>query len=732
MPGVGSEKRRIRSARGIIHGLTVLLTGPAQAWAAAQDADLTLASTSMAWAMGSAVLILLLLVGVLVWMLALRRQTGRDREAHIAFLQTFLDTIPNPVFYKNREGVHLGCNKAFEELLGRPREEILGRTMQELVPPDNSCDELVRFFQEKDEELYRDQDTDPAIQRFAATLPARAETNALAKSVLFHKAAFKDSNGRFAGQVGMIADASACDALAQQLHDAQREFDVLAETPFLGVGLTRKRRVIRVNARGAEIFGYLPEELLNTPPAQLCDPKRLGALFDELRAQISATGAYNAQGAFRKKDGSDAWLRIFAKPLVPGSLEHGVVWVWDDASSAHAEADALRQAKDFAEAGEQAKGQYLASLNRQFRGPLNGILGMAELALDDAVSPEQQRHLELIRDSGRALLDLLNDASDFTEIQDATHEPLVETFDMGKLVASTAELFSNEAIKKGLALNVSVDPELPTPLQGDPGRIRQILVHIISNSLANTQHGYVDISVQAASSPEERPLLAIAVCDTGSGMAPASADTAPASGDGECSPDMFRGLGLETSKRLAQTLGGELRIQCDLGVGSTFTLLLPLLLGKDERPPQAAQPSADASPETRPTPLRILVAEDNMANMLYLRHLLEGEGHFVTTSCNGLEALDALAIQRFDCVLMDAQMPEMDGVEATRRIRSGRAAVLDPAVPIIAVTAHALKGDKEGFLAAGMNAFVSKPVELSALRPILDSIAPITSESAGA
>lgn len=724
MPGADPEVRRRKAPSGWIAGAAILFLCPDPGWTAAERADLELASSSLAWAMGSAVFILLLLVAVLVWMLALRRQTGRDREARIAFLQTVLDAIPNPVFYKNREGVHLGCNKAFEELLGKPREEILDRTLKELAPDDQSCAEFVRFFQQKDEELYRNEDAPSEIQRFSARIPARESESLPAKDVFFHKAAYKDPDGRFAGQVCVIADAS--DALTAQLRDAQLELQILAEAPLLGMGLTRKRRIVRVNKRGAEIFGYTPQELLDKTPAQLCDPERLGALFDELRAQIETSGAYYGQGPFRRKDGGDVWLRIFAKPLVQGDLERGVVWVWDDASAGRAELEGLRQAKELAEAGERAKGQYLAGLNRQLRSPLNGILGVTELALHQASDPEQRHNLELVLDSGRALLDLLHDVSDFAEIQDAAREPKLEAFDLGKLVASTTELFMTEAIKKGLALNVSIAPELPVPLLGDPGRIRQILVHILSNSLANTTHGYLDLSAQPANSPEG-PLLSIAVCDTGSGV-PTEAQNGLPNAERERSCE-FRALGMDASQRLAQSLGGELRVRCDLGVGSTFTLLLPLLIPQQNEPKQAQAPDQPVAPEGRPTPLRILVAEDNMANMLYLRHLLEDEGHLVTTASNGLEALDALAVQRFDCVLMDAQMPEMDGVEATRRIRSGRAAVLDPAVPIIAVTAHALKGDKEGFLAAGMNGFVSKPLELTTLRPILDSIVAVTSES---
>jgi signal transduction histidine kinase/DNA-binding NarL/FixJ family response regulator len=407
-------------------------------------------------------------------------------------------------------------------------------------------------------------------------------------------------------------------------------------------------------------------------------------------------------------------IEIVHEPLEEG----GGVITFSDVSTARAADDALRAAKEGAEAANRAKSEFLSMMSHEVRTPMNGVLGMIRLLLDTKLAPQQQQYADTARSSAEALLSILDDILDFSKLEAGRLMLETVTIDPDAFAESIVAIMRPLARDKHLALDFVRGPDLPAWIETDSTRLRQIILNLLGNAVKFTERGAVSLHLAARPTGPGHVILSVTVKDSGAGIAP------------EVLPSLFSrftqadssitrkfggtGLGLAISKQLVELMGGTISVETILGEGSTFRVDLPCRIAA--APPVKAPPEP-IRPERGGPQLRILVAEDNLVNQAVVTAMLSPYGHQVEVAGDGVEALAVVERGGIDLVFMDIQMPKMDGLAATRAIRALPDAL--SRVPIVALTANAMFGQREEYLAAGMNDYIAKPLKPEDLARVL-------------
>jgi signal transduction histidine kinase/CheY-like chemotaxis protein len=364
----------------------------------------------------------------------------------------------------------------------------------------------------------------------------------------------------------------------------------------------------------------------------------------------------------------------------------------------------VESAKLAAEAANEAKTRFLANVSHEIRTPMHGVLGMTELVLNTAVTAEQREYLFALRRSASSLLEIVNDLLDLSKIEAEKIHLEPEVFDIRSAIEDVRMTLAPQSDAKNIRLETSVDSEVPLAIEGDPLRLRQVLVNLGANAIKFTDSGFAQMRVHLQEFAGGKVRLCFSVEDSGIGIRDESRDDI-FEAFSQADTSITRrfggtGLGLSIASQLVKLMGGEIAVESRPGTGSVFSFCCTFPVGEIGEPVTPTQPAIRRSD----TPLHILVAEDNAVNQLVVVRLLKARGHSVEVAATGGEAVNAVSSREFDLVLMDNQMPELSGIEATIRLRE-----MGYTLPIVALSASAMAGDRERFLAAGMNGCLAKP-----------------------
>ncbi len=676
----------------------------------------------------------LFLQGVMVDITERKRAEEAIKESERR-LSDIINFLPDATLVIDKKGKVIAWNRAIESLTNIAAEEMIGKGDYEYALPFYGrrrpiLIDLVLRSQESIEKEYIsiDRQRDGRLVG-EANMPCLrgGETYLLGSATALY-----DCEGNISGAIECIRDITAHKKSEGDLQAAKdylnRIINLISDPIFVK---DEKHRLVLVNDAECKLIGHPREEILGKTDYDFF-PKEQVDVFWEKDDEVFRTGKENSNEEVITDNAGVTRTVITKKVLYEDKAgDKFIVGIIRDVTERKNAENELRRAKDAAEAAARAKSQFLANMSHEIRTPLNAIIGMTGLLLDMSLSPSQLECAETVRKSGDVLMALINDILDFSKIEEGKRDLDHHPFDLRACIDGSMDLIAPTAAEKYISLDCFMSDQVPQSVVGDVTSLRQVLVNLLGNAVKFTDIGEVSLSVDCQPQLDGSLQLHFAVKDTGMGI-PKDCLGSLFQSFSQVDASLTRkyggtGLGLAISKKLVEFMGGHIWAESEPGQGSTFhfTILAEPALPEQtsEQTIQTTKPSYQGSPlADHLDHLRLLLAEDNLINQKVALMMLKKLGIKADVAANGLEVLDALERQPYDIVLMDVQMPEMDGFEATKAIRER----WPKGTPrIIALTAHSLEGDRERCLGAGMDDYISKPVKIEELASALNRYLPL-------
>ena len=643
-----------------------------------------------------------------------RKQSELEIAIQKAYLEQLFEASTEAIAYINKKGRVERINSQFTAIFGFTPEQIIGCSLDDTIIPSSHSEEGRAVTAE--------------IKRghpiFLETVRQRKDGSLLDVSITGMPISIE---GKDAGIYAIYRDITERKRSELELMIQKTYMEQLFEASTEAIAfINEDDRVERINSQFAAIFGFTPDEVIGRslddtiiPPSRheegkafKIDIKKGKHIFHETKRQC--------------KDGRLIDVSITGMPISIEGKDAGVYAIYRDISNQKRTEQELKRAKTAAEEATRAKSDFLANMSHEIRTPMNAIIGLSHLAMQTQLTPQQQDYQEKIHTSAYTLLRLIDDILDFSKIEAGKLDLEIISFNLQEVMQRMSSIISVKTSEKGIGFSMDIPEAIPSYFRGDALRLEQVLLNLISNAVKFTEKGEVAVSVELVEESEQEAVLRFMVSDTGIGMSPEQIE------------QLFQpfqqadfsitrkyggtGLGLAICKRLLEMMGSEIQVRSTLGQGSTFAFTVQFAKAQREETEIVTGISMPIAKELL-ADRRILLVEDNEANLQVAQELLEQAGLEVVPAVNGLEAVILAEKEPFDGVLMDLQMPVMDGLTATRKIRSSSSDL-----PILAMTANAMAADREECLAAGMNDHIAKPIKpeilyktlVSCLRPDVD------------
>jgi len=628
-----------------------------------------------------------------------RKQAELEIMTQKAYLEQLFEASTEAIAFINENGRVERVNSQFSALFGFTSDEMISRSLEDTIIPPSRREEGKTLTTE--------------IRKgrpiFIETVRQCKDGSSLDVSITGMPISIE---GEDAGIYAIYRDISSQKRAEQEITIQKAYLEHLFEASTEAIAFINENDLVeRINSQFTSIFGFAPQDVIGRSLDDTIIPPSRRKEGKTVKKEIKKGRHIFHETVRQRKDGSSLDVSITGMPISIEGKDAGVYAIYRDISSQKTAEQELKKAKTAAEEATQAKSIFLANMSHEIRTPLNAIIGLSHLARETQLTPKQLDYQEKIHASAYTLLRLIDDILDFSKIEAGKLDLEIISFNLVGVLERVSSIMSVESNEKNIGFSINVPDSIPNYLNGDALRLEQVLINLTSNAVKFTSKGEVSVAVEMVEESEHETVLRFIVSDTGIGMRPEQIE------------QLFQpfhqadfsitrkyggtGLGLAICRRLLEMMDSKIQVQSTPGIGSRFTFIARFEKSEREEPEIIAGISKELAKKLLAS-RRILLVEDNETNLQVARELLEQVGLEVVTAANGLEAMSLAAKEQFDGILMDLQMPVMDGLTATREIRKGTA---PSDLPILAMTANARVADREECLAAGMNDHIAKPIK---------------------